>query len=99
MSQVDQIPNTVTSVAFGLGGDVITGDSGGRIFVWSRDSSSDAFVVDKHASDSLRRAHEVRPLDCASTWTSAFATPAFERAQLIFVESYKYDTIHFGVAR
>jgi len=57
--QVDQIPNMVTSVAFGLGGDVITGDSSGRIFVWNKDNS-EAFVVDAHASDNLRHAHEVR---------------------------------------
>jgi len=45
-------------VAFGVGGDVITGDTSGRIFVWIRDSS-DAFVVDKLASENLRHAHEV----------------------------------------
>jgi len=45
-------------VAFGLGGDVITGDSSGRIFVWSKDNS-EAFVVDRQASDNLRHAHEV----------------------------------------
>ena len=56
--QVDQIPNLVTSVAFGLGGDVITGDVSGRIFVWIKDSS-DAFVVDRMASENLRHAHEV----------------------------------------
>jgi len=56
--QVDHIPNMVTSVAFGLGGDVITGDSSGRIFVWNKDSS-DAFVVDKTSSENMRYAHEV----------------------------------------
>jgi len=57
--QVDQIPNLVTSVAFGLGGDVITGDASGRIFVWIKDNS-DAFVVEKLASENMRHAHEVR---------------------------------------
>jgi len=45
-------------VSFGLGGDVITGDASGRIFVWIKDST-DAFVVDKLASDSMAHAHEV----------------------------------------
>lgn len=58
--QVDHIPNLVTSVAFGLGGDVITGDASGRIFVWIKDNT-DAFVVDSMASENMRHAHEVRP--------------------------------------
>jgi len=49
----------VTSVAFGLGGDVIMGDANGRILVWIKDNS-DAFVLDRTASDNLRHAHEVR---------------------------------------
>lgn len=54
---VDQIPNLVTVVAFGLSGDVITGDASGRIFVWIK-YNSDAFVVDKRASENMRHAHE-----------------------------------------
>ena len=61
--QVDHIPNMVTSLAFGAGGDVITGDSSGRIFVWSKDST-DAFVVDRMASESMRHAHEVLQCQC-----------------------------------
>jgi len=57
--QVDQIPNLVTAVAFGLSGDVITGDASGRIFVWIKDNS-DAFVVDRIASENIRHAHEAR---------------------------------------
>jgi len=57
----------VTSVAFGLGGDVITGDSSGRIYVWSK-NSSEAFIVDKQASENLRHAHEV---SVELTWRSA----------------------------
>ncbi|XP_013411002.1 echinoderm microtubule-associated protein-like 2 isoform X2 [Lingula anatina] len=49
-------PKFVTAIAFSANGDVITGDSSGRILVWSRDSA-DAYVINTRCSESMRRAH------------------------------------------
>jgi len=71
--QVDHIPNLVTSVAFGLAGDVMTGDASGRIFVWIKDSS-DAFIVDRMASENMRHAHEVGGARAASYYSLSLPT-------------------------
>ena len=60
--QVDEIPKLVTSVVFGLNGDVITGDSSGRIVVWSKDNS-EAFGINRKSSENMRHAHDVSTVE------------------------------------
>lgn len=57
--QAGHVPSYVTSLTYGQNGDVITGDSRGQITVWSRSESSDAFQINKLASEHLRNAHKV----------------------------------------
>jgi len=52
------VPNYVTALTFSSNGDVITGDSGGDITVWSRDDS-DVFQINRRASENLINAHPV----------------------------------------
>lgn len=57
--QEEYTPKFVTSLAFSHQGDVIAGDSNGRILVWTRDQS-DAFVLNKRLSEPMSHAHPVR---------------------------------------
>ena len=54
----DEIPKFVTAMAFSQDGDVISGDSNGRIIVWSRNHNN-AFVINRQYSDNMRHAHSV----------------------------------------
>nr|KAG5700211.1 hypothetical protein BaRGS_011054 [Batillaria attramentaria] len=53
----DEVPKYVTAVCFGNNGDVITGDSTGRILVWSHDEEN-IFRIDKQASATMKHAHK-----------------------------------------
>lgn len=56
--QTDNVPKYVTALAISPNGDVITGDSNGRIIVWSQDQS-EAYVINHKSSEHLRHAHTV----------------------------------------
>ena len=56
--QNDGLPKFVTSIAFSAHGDVISGDSSGRILVWRKDTNG-AYVIDRRCSEHLKTAHTV----------------------------------------
>ena len=68
--QTDLTTRFVTSLEFAPSGDVITGDSEGRLWLWSRDDTDSPYYLSDRCSDLFRSAHKVRVrLRFISSWT------------------------------
>ena len=52
------MPKFVTSLTFSSSGEVLTGDSNGRIVVWQSDHQ-EAYVYNHRLSEPMRAAHQV----------------------------------------